>query len=111
MVSSVAGHPGEDVEQAKVCQPTESPDARFLVVAESCGEPVEVVSPGGEVFAHGFPVPVRYAERGRQAVGSATIDAGYAGVRDGYEPGPFEVQQLGSFGSANVAALPRRYFS
>jgi hypothetical protein len=74
------------------------------VIAESCGKPLEVVNPSSEVFAHCFPVAIRYAERGCPAVSPATIDADYASVRDGYQPGPLEVQQLGPFGTADVAA-------
>lgn len=81
------------------------------MITESCGEPVEVVGPSSEVFAYCFSVAVEHAESGCPAVSLAMIDADDASVRDGYQPGPLEVQQLGSFGAAYVAALARRYFS
>jgi hypothetical protein len=75
-----------------------------VAIAECCGKPAEVVSACGEVFAYRLPVAAGDAEFCCPVVSPPMVDTECPGVGDGHQPGPLEVQQLGSLGPANVAA-------
>jgi hypothetical protein len=74
------------------------------MIAESCCQQLEIVSGSGEVFAYCFPVAARLTESSCPAAGSTAIGTDNAGVGNGYQPGTLEMQQLGPFGWADVAA-------